>query len=136
MGVGFNTVLHSAAEAGPERRAKARYPVELRVRYRTLGKKHLAAGIGLTKNMSSHGVLIASRCDLPLGTLVEVSIDWPALLDGAVQLQLVSVGKVVRCEKSSFAVALEKHEYRTMRRWSKAVAPPNCWHEATPLTAH
>src|ERR1022692_1211600 len=135
MGVSFNTVLQSVTPV-PERRARARYPVELRVRYRTLGRKHLAAGIRLTKNMSSHGVLIASRCDLPLGTFVEVSMDWPALLDGAVQLQLVSVGKVVRCEKSGFAVALEKHEYRTMKSWSKAVAPPNCWHEATPLTAH
>ncbi|MGD0296601.1 MAG: PilZ domain-containing protein [Bryobacteraceae bacterium] len=128
----FTTALHPVADAVLERRAKVRYAVELRVRYRTLCKKHMFAGVGYTKNMSSHGVFIASRCDVPMGTHMEVSIDWPALLDGAVQLQLVSVGKVVRCEESGFAVTLGKCEYRTMKSWSKAAAPPNCWHEAEP----
>jgi hypothetical protein len=123
--VSFNTALRPVADAVPERRAKVRYAVELRARYRTLSRKHLFAGVGYTKNISSHGVFIASRCDVPLGTHVEVSIDWPAFLDGTIQLQLVSVGKVVRCEKSGFAATLERREYRTMKSWSKAVAAQN-----------
>lgn len=99
-----------------ERRAKIRYPVELTVRYHTLGKGRPVAGVGRTLNMSSSGLLVASQSEINPGASVAVSVDWPTLLHGAIRLQLVAVGRVVRCKGMSFAVGFEKHEFRTMKR--------------------
>ncbi len=99
-----------------DRRARMRYPVELKVHYHTLRKKRPQAGVGYTRNVSTDGLLIESPNELTLGALVEVSIEWPYLLNGEIPLQLAAVGKVVRCKESSFAMHLQKHEFRTMKR--------------------
>jgi hypothetical protein len=101
---------------GIERRAKLRYPVELRVRYHILTKRHPVDGIGWTLDMSSTGLFISSQNEINTGERIEVSIQWPSELDDGVRLQLVAVGKVVRCDGLTFAVALGKHEFRTMKR--------------------
>jgi hypothetical protein len=44
-----------------------------------------------------------------------MSIDGPGLLDGAVGLQLVMSGIVVRTAKAATAVQIQKHEFRTRR---------------------
>jgi PilZ domain len=96
-----------------ERRSRVRFPLELRVRFRTLGKSYAVAGIGSVVNMSSGGVLVAFQHEISAGTPVELNIEWPAALDGRVPLRLVAVGRVVRCETASFAVGLERHHFRT-----------------------
>ena len=96
-----------------ERRSRVRFPLELRVRFRTLGKRDPVAGIGSVVNMSSGGVLVAFQHEISAGTPVELNIEWPAALDGRVPLRLVAVGTVVRCEIASFAVGLERHHFRT-----------------------
>lgn len=44
------------------------------------------------------------------------------MLHGATRLQLVTIGRVVRCSKHTFAVASERHEFRTMKRRPESVA--------------
>ena len=44
-----------------------------------------------------------------------MSIDWPVLLDGGVQLQLVVRGVVVRSDGAVIALRIERHEFRTRR---------------------
>ena len=129
MGPILDTVFRSPTEAVSgtsefDRRAKVRYPVELRVHYHTLSKKHPFAGDGLTGNMSTGGLLIVAHQELALGAMVEVSMEWPYLLDGDVPLQLVMIGRVVRCEESSFAISLQRHEFRTMKRRTDPPIPP------------
>lgn len=97
-----------------ERRSRVRFPLELRVRFRTLGKDYPVAGVGSVVNMSSGGVLVAFQYGISAGTPVELNIEWPAVLDGRVRLRLVAVGTVVRSGISSFAVVLERHHFRTM----------------------
>lgn len=96
-----------------ERRSRVRFPLELRVRFRTLGKGYPVTGVGSVVNMSSGGVLVAVQYEINPGTPVELNIEWPAVLDGRVRLRLVAVGTVVRCETASFAVGLERHHFRT-----------------------
>ena len=72
--------------------------------------------------MSSGGVLVAYQDQVRTGARMELNIEWPSLLDGEVPLQLVAMGKVVRCEASSFAMALGRYQFRTTRR---AVIPIN-----------
>jgi len=96
-----------------ERRSRVRFPLELTVRFRTLGESYPVAGIGSAVNMSSGGVLVAYEQEIGVGTLMELNIEWPVPLDGRVPLQLVAVGTVVRCEIIRFAVALERYHFRT-----------------------
>jgi hypothetical protein len=46
---------------------------------------------------------------------VEMSFEWPALLDGRIPLQLFAVGLVVRRRTSDFAATFERYQFRTLR---------------------
>lgn len=99
-----------------ERRSRVRFPVELTVRYRSMGRRSTVLGMGRTLNMSSGGLLIACEHELRTGVRLELNIEWPSLLDGSIPLQLVATGKVVRSAGSGFAVAFASYQFRTMGR--------------------
>jgi hypothetical protein len=102
-----------------DRRSKLRYPLDLGVRFRPLAGS-LFCGAGRAVNVSSGGIWVVSRHvvsehELSVGALVEISIEWPSLLDGRVPLQLLAVGRVVRHRASNFAAAFERYQFRTMK---------------------
>jgi hypothetical protein len=99
-----------------ERRSKARYPVKLTVRYRTIGRSNAVNGVGQTFNMSSGGLLVSAEHEMPAGSRLEVNVEWPLLLNGTVPLQLVAHGKVVRGGDSEFAICFAQYQFRTMGR--------------------
>lgn len=99
-----------------ERRFKARYPLELNVRYQTYGQSNPVSGIGHTVNFSSSGVLVAASQPVVDGDRLKLIIEWPTLLNGTTPLQLVTFGRVVRSNATQFAVALEHYQFRTMKR--------------------
>jgi hypothetical protein len=100
----------------PERRSKARYPVEMNVRYRTLTNGLALVGLGRTLNVSSRGLLIASAQHIVHdGSRVQVSLEWPSLLDDTTPLQLIAVCRVIRCQPAGFAVRLERYQFRTRK---------------------
>ncbi len=105
-----------------ERRSRVRYPIELAARYQTLGRGEPITGVGRTLNFSSGGLLITGEELLSEGVRLKVTVEWPSLLNGTTPLQLVTVGKVVRSGSSSFAVAFEQYQFRTMSRRSVALA--------------
>ena len=98
-----------------ERRSKVRFPLELRVRYRTLGRRSPCSGEGQVGNISRNGVLVSAKDQFGIGTLLELNIEWPSLLYGRVPLRFVTVGEVVRCDASSFAVILVRYQFRTAK---------------------
>jgi len=114
-----------------ERRSKARYPIELAVSYQTLNDMQGVSGSGRSLNMSSGGLLISGQARFTLGTLLKVTLEWPSLLDGTTPLQLVTVGRVARCEEASFAMTFEHYQFRTMRRKNSALASLQAMAEAT-----
>src|SRR5579859_5083195 len=91
-----------------ERRSRDRFPLQLPVRYRTIGRGPAFGGVGCVVNMSSGGVLVGYQHEISPGTRMELNIEWPSLLDGRVPLQLVMVGRVVRCETSGIALVLAR----------------------------
>jgi len=99
-----------------ERRSKVRYPLELAVRYQSIGPSLALAGIGRTLNLSSRGLLFESNDDIPPGARLKVVIEWPSLLNGTTPLQLVTVGRVVRQGNCNFAVVFEHYQFKTMSR--------------------
>ena len=96
-----------------ERRFKVRFPLQLKVRYRTVGPKSQVNGFGQTINMSSRGLLVSALQDVRVGLRLKVNIEWPYFLNGGIPLQLVAIGKVVRSLRSTFAVSFLGYEFRT-----------------------
>jgi hypothetical protein len=109
-----------------ERRSKIRYPVSLNVKYRTVGRSNRISGVGRTLNMSSGGLLIAADQRTQVGAKIELNVEWPSLLDGTIPLQLVAVGRVVRCLESGFALSFTQYQFRTMSRKLQTI-PGDGW---------
>src|SRR3954447_23088891 len=106
------TAAHIGASL--ERRRTSRFPVHEDVRYRVVqSKAPRVCGSGTTLNIGSNGILFTTEDRLPLGRLVELSVNWPARLDGTCALQFVATGRVVRSEANRAAVRIEKYEFKT-----------------------
>ncbi len=99
-----------------ERRSKVRFPLELRVSYRTLERGAGCSGDGWVVNLNKHGVLVSAQHEIGVGARMELRIEWPSLLHGRVPLRLVTVGEVVRCDASSFALMVTRYQFRTAKR--------------------
>ena len=107
--------METSQDNSSDRRSKARFPVQLNVRYRTLAGPHVS-GTGQTINMSSGGLLIASEHPLVReGTRLQVTLEWPLLLHGMTPLQLIAACQVVRCQDLTFAARLERYQFRTRK---------------------
>ncbi len=100
---------------GPlERRETSRFPVREEVRYRVLQSKTAqVSGAGKTVDISSGGILFTTSERLQPGRLIEISVNWPARLDGTCALQLVATGRVVRSDDETAAVRIERYEFKT-----------------------
>jgi hypothetical protein len=97
-----------------ERRKDTRYPAGFRAAYWSRRKGTRREGLVL--NMSSKGLLIASCTDRPpIGSEIEIALEWPASLDGIVPLKLCAKARVVRHSRDGFAAALSQYEFRTTR---------------------
>lgn len=108
-----------------ERRGKRRFHIEQDVRYRLLyGHRIAETGTGRTINISSSGVWITTQAQLNAGLPVELSINWPALLNDVCPMKLMIYGCVVRSTEREAAVAIERYEFRTQgnRTFQPAVA--------------
>ena len=100
-----------------ERRAALRFAIGQEVTYKILD--HRAAtpetGVGRTLDISSGGVLFETEQQLRPGKRVELSVNWPAQLEGGCQLKFVAFGRVVRAEETCAAMHIEQYEFRTRR---------------------
>ena len=96
-----------------ERRGTSRFPLREEVKYKLLHGKVVTAGAGKTLNIGSGGVLFTTENRLPMGRMVELSVNWPARLDGTCALKFVATGRVVRSEEDRAAVRIERYEFRT-----------------------
>src|SRR5215831_16459136 len=100
--------------SGVDRRTATRYPLTLGVRY-VIQNRHggvAMTGVGHTVDLSSCGVRFTTGSSLETGLRVKLFIDWPALLDGAVDLQLTMEGTVVRNSTNDLALRIERRGFR------------------------
>ena len=99
---------------GPERRMKRRFRLEQEVRYKMLfGQRIAESGTGTTSNISSSGVWFSTTSPLNAGMPIEISMNWPVLLNEVCPMKLVIYGCVVRSTEKGAAVAIERYEFRT-----------------------
>jgi hypothetical protein len=97
---------------GADRRLHRRYPVALEVKYKLSRGRATRLGNGTTLNVSSRGVLFTTDDSLPTGSPVELTLNWPFLLEGVCPLKLVMRGRVVRSDWRGVAVRTRDHEFR------------------------
>jgi PilZ domain len=106
----------------PERRASTRFGMRLDLSYTSSDRRtRVNNGLGRTIDLSSSGLRFAADKPLLMGQKLDVSIDWPVLLDGAVRLQLIMSGVVVRADGTTIALQIGRHEFRTRRVGGKTV---------------
>lgn len=110
----FDTIAAPPRNFASEHRQYPRYPIELAAEF-TLPTKGEAArrGVGTTLDISSGGLLLACNNNLLPGSEIEVSIQWPFLLDGVRPLKLRITGYIVRANPMVVAVKLRSYEFRT-----------------------
>jgi hypothetical protein len=112
---------YAAKPVAAERRARLRFAVELDLRYKVTWRQQvLHEGSGKTCDFSRNGVFFHANHALPKGLAVELSIDWPVLLDGVCPLQLRISGKVLRSSEAGTAVKIMRHCFCTRSRSTAA----------------
>jgi hypothetical protein len=107
--------------AGSNRREQRRFPLALKLTYSLKSGQH---GSGELSNMGSSGLLFQCGHRFVKGELINVSLEWPYLLDGSCPLQLCVHGRILRSGDSGTALATMKYEFRTARRTVPAEAIP------------
>lgn len=105
------------------------YPVTMELRYK-IASRTPRVGMGQTSQMSTSEVVFTADQALDPGTKLEISIAWPALLNGRVALQLVVVGDVVGSRGSLTTVRIRKYHFRTRGRQTEFVQPPAVAYQA------
>ena len=102
------------AQSDRERRNKRRFQIDQEVKYKMLyGQRIAETGVGRTLNISSGGVWFSTETMLTSGMPVELSMNWPVLLNDSCPMKLMIYGCVVRSNEKGAAVAIERYEFRT-----------------------
>jgi hypothetical protein len=115
--------MGSGNEKENDRRAKHRFAIARELRFKVLdSERPTTTGIGTTVNISSGGVAFETITKLIPGTLVEISISWPVLLDDTCLMRLVVLGRVVRTRRQIVACTVDKYEFRTQARVPQVAA--------------
>lgn len=97
-----------------DRRTYRRYPLSIGIEYRFSSPERITqVGLGKIVNLSSGGILFEAEGAIPMDTLIELSIPWPALRHAPVQMDLHVVGKTVRVENCRVAVQFNRAVFRT-----------------------
>jgi hypothetical protein len=99
-----------------ERRADQRYPLTAEVAYRITGEPgRPKTGNGKTIDISRHSVLISIGESVPKGVQMELSIAWPARLDGTIALSFEVFGTTTHVRGECVAVRIHRYGFRTRR---------------------
>jgi hypothetical protein len=101
-----------------------RFQIEQEVRYKVaLYRDGLVdIGTGKTLHISSREITFTTESPISVGLPVELSVNWPALLDNSCRMQLRVHGCVIGSTDRRAVVAIERYEFRTQRVSS---LPPN-----------
>ena len=105
------------ANKAKERRSKYRFEIQRDLRYKMTAEGiPVAAGTGKTLNMCSSGIAFATDQPMQAGAFVELSINWPVLLDDSCPMRLNVFGRILRADGTEAVCSIDKYEFRTAPR--------------------
>lgn len=93
---------------GNNRRAHARYDLRTALRYRS-GSEWTQ---GVTRDMSAGGLLVEIPEELPLGSTLELGLDWTGLYHDREVVRLFVRASVVRRDERGTALRILHHQFR------------------------
>ncbi len=97
-------------------RASTRYAVHAPVQYRAAVPSPEAVWkSGYTRDISAAGILIDPPAAVPVGSMLELAIDWPGLYHGKPMVRLFVIGTVARVDGRGTALRIISHEFRDVR---------------------
>lgn len=100
-----------------DRRSKHRFAIQRTLHFRVMEHERvISTGSGHTVDISSVGVAFEAEGKFRAGSLVQLSISWPVLLDDTCLMQLMIVGRVVRTNNQAIACTIDHYEFRTQAR--------------------
>ena len=106
--------LQALKEPKTDRRQYRRYPIVLDLIYKSTDQfGGELRGAGTTLNMSTGGVLFQASDVLIPFRQIEMSLQWPFLLQDVCPLRLYVRGRVVRSRGYEMAVRIDTYEFRT-----------------------
>jgi hypothetical protein len=113
-----------------ERRSRCRYPLDSELQCKVIRSGQVYSGKGV--DISSGGICFVSSELLPIGTKVEISIDWPVRLSNVTPLQIRVIGHVIRHDKRGTAIKTLRYEFHTRksRLEETATVPKMQWRDA------
>jgi hypothetical protein len=95
------------------RRTANRYEIRMPLRYRPVGKvQNSAWKYGHTLNVSASGLLVKLPEATPVGSTLELAVDWPGLYFDRPMVHLLVVGYIARIEKRGTALRILSHRFR------------------------
>jgi hypothetical protein len=98
---------------GDERRLNRRYEIHLPVHFRVSQKGVVARwGSGVTRDISTSGLSFRTRKPLPVGSHIELVVDWPAKHLETEPIDLQLTGFVIRSDNGRTAVRITSHRFR------------------------
>ena len=68
-----------------------------------------------TRDMSVGGILIDQLQAAPVGSTLELAIDWPGLYHGKPLVRLFVIGSVARADERGTALRILSHQFRDVR---------------------
>jgi len=110
---GNRTFKNNEQYGSNDQRRARRFPIQQAVHYECMGPMVNLKGTGTTVDFSSTGIAFTTEHRLPVGSLIEIAVDWPAKLGGDCALKFVAFGCVVRSDDDRAAVKTHKYEFRT-----------------------
>ena len=99
---------------GKNRRAAQRYAVRATLQYRVRDFNSTWKS-GQTLDVSVGGILIDTSGAVPVGSTLELVIDWVGLYHGVPGVRLLVTGSVVRNDGRGTALRILSHEFRDVR---------------------
>ena len=90
------------------------YPIVLPVCYHARQATTLYAyGHGQTVSIGSKSIVFIAEQPLMAGLTADLNLDWPALLDDTVRLQVHIRGKIDKTDENKTFLLIMGHEFRT-----------------------
>jgi hypothetical protein len=106
-----------------ERRRAKRFPLRREARYTILEPHKRNPSVGSeTLDISSSGMCLRCTDAPPLGSRMDVSVNWPAVLENGCRLKLVARARVIWRSNEAVGLMIERHEFRTQGKEFSASA--------------
>ena len=96
-----------------DRRENRRYEIRLPLHYRVSQKGSMPrCGSGTTCDLSTGGLSFRCRRTLPVGTHIEMTVDWPPRFGDIYPIDLVMTGFIVRSTGGRIGVRVSSRRFR------------------------